>query len=74
MPWNVSDDRIAALNRMTEALKVAKLAKDRGVDVNPLREILKQAQKAFMRGEYLTCMQLANQAIERCGATPSSPT
>lgn len=73
MPWDVSDDRVAALNRMTDALKVAILARDRGLDVNPIRDILKQAQKAFTRGEYIACMQFANQAIERCGATPSSP-
>jgi threonine dehydratase len=67
-----SPSRSATLDRMTQALEMAKQARDRGVDVKELRKTLKFARAAFEAGDYATAMQLADRIIEQLRPSPKS--
>ncbi len=67
MAWDHDPVRLEALDRMTQALKAAKMAKDRGFNVQQVKGILNQARKAFGARDYRAATDLANRAIEMCG-------
>ncbi len=71
MTWDHDPVRLEALDRITRALKAAKMAKDRGFDVQQVRETLDQARRAFGARDYRTATELANRALEMCGAPPT---
>lgn len=60
-------ERTAALTTMMRALDAAKDARDSGVDVRRVREILKQSRAAFEAANYFLAAQLADQVLEICG-------
>ena len=72
MAWALDPDAIAALERITEGLKAAKRTKRQGFNVQQVREILRQAMRAFKARDYTTATDLANRAIQLCAlSTPS---
>ena len=62
--------RTAALERMTQALEAAKRARDRGIDVHVARSALREAQSAFMRGDYGTAMERADYIFRLVSSEP----
>ncbi len=71
MPWDLDPVRLEALDRITQALKAAKMAKDRGFSVLQVRETLNEARKAFGARDYRGAIELANRALEMCGTPPT---
>lgn len=71
MAWNHDPVRLEALDRITQALKAAKMAKDRGFNVQQVRETLNEARRAFGAHDYRTATDLANRALEMCGTPPT---
>lgn len=67
MVWDPDPSRLEALDRMTQALKAAKAARDRGANLQPIRDAVDQARKAFGAHDYRRAIELANRALELCG-------
>src|SRR3989442_15087644 len=65
-----SSTRIAALERMTQALEAAKRARDRGSNVQAARRALKEARFAFEAGGYASCLERADPIL---GAPETGP-
>ncbi len=73
MAWDWSEDRISAIARIGEALKVAKRAKKQGFNVQQVRLTIRQAMTAFTAKDYATAVRLADLAIEICGGMGPLP-
>lgn len=73
MAWDHDPSRLDALERITQALRAAKAAKGRGVNLQQVREAVDQARKAFSARDYRKAAELANRAIELCGFAPPPP-
>ncbi len=71
MAWDHDPVRLEALDRITQAMKAAKMAKDRGFNIQLVKETLNQARKAFGARDYRSATDLANRAIEMCGTSPT---
>ncbi len=71
MPWDLDPVRLEALDRVTQALKAAKMAKDRGFNIQQVRETLNQARKAFGARDYRAAIELASRALEMCETPPT---
>ena len=69
----MTQDRVIAAARITQALKAAKGAKKRGFNVQQVRSTIRQAMAALTAGDYATAVQLADRAIDMCGGAGSLP-
>ncbi len=67
--------RSETLGRMTQALEAAKRARDRGANVQVARGVLKEARSAFMSGNYVEAMRLADYLVRlfEGGTVPAAP-
>ncbi len=70
MAVTANPSRTATLDRMTRALEAAKLARDRGVNLQDARQALKQARYAFERGDYAAAMERADYVLGLFGTEP----
>ncbi len=70
MSWTLDAERLDSLERIHEVLKQARAAKKPGANLQPVKELVKQATKAWTARDYATAKDLANRAMEMLGPPP----